>query len=62
MADSTPLVPKPLIEWLEKGWRNDITKLSLFSLEETQREIGRQQIIQSLRTAYNQQNKTGETA
>lgn len=61
MADSTPLIPRPLVEWLERVYPNDVTKLADLSGDDLiQREIGRQQIIQVLRNAYNRQQ--GDTA
>lgn len=59
MADSTPPIPKTLIEWLERAWPNDVLNVG-----PTDRDvgihIGRQQVIRNLRVAYNQQNKTQE--
>ena len=51
-----PPVPRPLLEWLDRVFPNDLLKLDDASDRQIQRAFGQQEVLKRLRTEYNKQH------
>lgn len=51
-----PPIPKPLLEWLEKVYPNDLTQFDCKDESLIRQAVGQQQVLLRLKLEYNKQH------